>query len=58
VHAPLRDHLAVEMRHLFDQPDILEQRRAAPTGGHDVGVAATGDPVALLNRFVLDMVGS
>src|SRR5216683_5868388 len=38
VHAPLRDYLPVELRHLLDQPDILEQRRAAPTGGHDVGV--------------------
>ena len=40
VHAPLRDHLAVEMRQLLDQPDILQQRRAAPTGGHDVGVVS------------------
>ena len=38
VHPPLRDHLAVEMRQLLDQPDILQQRRAARTCGHDVGV--------------------
>src|SRR5258708_287178 len=38
VHAPLRDYLPVEMRHLLDQPDILEQRRAAPTGGPDFRV--------------------
>jgi hypothetical protein len=28
------------MRHLFDQPDILEQRRAAPTGA---GVKTVGE---------------
>src|ERR1700689_5564740 len=33
VHAPLRDHLPVEMRQLLDQPYILEQRRAATAGG-------------------------
>src|SRR5204862_180461 len=34
----LRDHLAIELRQLLDQPDVLQQRGAAPTGGHDVGV--------------------
>jgi hypothetical protein len=38
VHAPLRDNFPVEMRHLLDQPDVLQQRRAARTGRHDVGV--------------------
>ncbi len=38
MHPPLRDHLAVEMRHLLDQPDILQQRRTARACGHDVGV--------------------
>jgi hypothetical protein len=38
VHAPFRDHLPVEVRHLLDQPDVLQQRGAARTGGHDVGV--------------------
>ena len=40
VHAPLRDHLPVEMRQFLDQPYILEQRRAASTGGHDIGVVS------------------
>ncbi|MGY4427993.1 hypothetical protein ACVWWO_000470 [Bradyrhizobium sp. F1.13.1] len=38
VHAPLRDHLAVEVGELLDQPDILQQGWAARSGGHDVGV--------------------
>ena len=38
VHPPLRNHLAVEVRQLLDQPDVLQQRRAARAGGHDVGV--------------------
>ena len=38
MHPPLGDHLAVEMRQLLDQPDVLQQRRTARTGGHDVGV--------------------
>jgi len=58
VHAALRDHLAVEMGELLDQPDVLQQGRAARTGGHDVVLSATGAPVALVNRSVLDMMGS
>ena len=38
MHPPLGDHLAVEMRHLLHQPDVLQQRGAARTGGHDIGV--------------------
>ena len=38
MHPPLADHLAVEMRHLLHQPDVLQQRGAARTGGHDIGV--------------------
>ena len=38
MHAALGDHLAVEMRQLLDQPDVLQQRRASRAGGHDVGV--------------------
>jgi hypothetical protein len=26
------------MRQLLDQPDVLQQRRASPAGGHDVGI--------------------
>src|ERR1700722_13376202 len=38
VHAALGDHLTVEMRHLLEQPDVLQQRGAARTGSHDVCV--------------------
>jgi hypothetical protein len=38
VHAPLRNHLAGEMREFFEQPDILQQRRAARPGGQDVEI--------------------
>jgi hypothetical protein len=58
VHAPLRDHLPVEMRHLLDQPNVLQKRRTARTGGQDVRVAATGDPVAYVNLFAMDMMDS
>ena len=40
MHAALGDHLAVEMRQLLDQPDVLQQRRAARAGGHNVGVVS------------------
>ena len=38
MHAALGDHLAVEMRQLLEQPDVLQQCRTAGTGGQDVGV--------------------
>ena len=36
VHAPLRDHLAVEVGQLFQKPEILQQHRAAWSGGHHI----------------------
>lgn len=42
VHAPLGNHLAVEMRKLLDQPNILQERRAARTGALNVDVIADG----------------
>ena len=36
VHAPLGDHLAVEVGELLQVPDILQQLRPARAGGHDV----------------------
>ena len=42
VHAPLRNDFAVEMRQLFDQPDVLQQRRPARPGGHDVYIVRHG----------------
>ena len=38
MHAALGDHLAIEMRQLLDQPDVLQQGRAARAGGLDVEV--------------------
>ena len=45
VHAPLGDHLAVEVGELLEEPDILQQLRATRPGGHDILVVddrATG----------------
>jgi hypothetical protein len=36
MHAALRDHFAIEVRELFEQPDVLHQDRATRTGGHRV----------------------
>ena len=36
VHAPLRDHLAVEVGELLQEPDILQQLRTTGPGGHDI----------------------
>src|SRR5690606_5197219 len=38
VHAPFGDDLAVEMGELLDQPDIVEQRRAARPGRLDIEI--------------------
>ncbi len=42
VHAALGDDLAIEVGQLFDQPDVLKERRAATTGGLDIQVVAHG----------------
>ncbi len=38
VHAALRNHLAIEMRKLLYQPDVLQQRRPALARGLDIEV--------------------
>jgi hypothetical protein len=38
VHAAFGNHLAGEMGELFDQPDVLQQRRSARPGGLDVEI--------------------
>src|SRR5450631_1138484 len=58
VQEPLRDHLPIEMRHLFDQPDILPQRPARGLAVKMLVSSATGDPVAFVNRFSVAMIGS
>jgi hypothetical protein len=40
MHAPLGDYLAIEVSELFDQPDVLEECRAAAAGCKDVEVVA------------------
>ena len=42
MHAPLGDDLAVEVGELLEEPDILQQQRAARTGGHAVLVVRDG----------------
>jgi hypothetical protein len=42
VHAPLGNHLAVEVGELLEQPDVLQQGRAARAGGHGVLVVRHG----------------
>ena len=36
VHAPLRDHFAVKVRHLFHQPYVLHHHRSARAGGNGI----------------------
>src|SRR5580704_12950516 len=38
VHPALRNDLAIEVRYLLDQPDVLQESRTAGTGGENVGV--------------------
>jgi hypothetical protein len=56
VHPPLRDHLAVEMRQLLDQPDILQQRWPRGPAVMMLVLSATGAPVAFVKIFDDDMV--
>ncbi len=42
VHATLGNHLAVEVRELLDQPDVLQERRSSAAGRLDVEVVADG----------------
>ncbi|MGY2982932.1 hypothetical protein ACVI1K_000279 [Bradyrhizobium sp. USDA 4508] len=42
MHPPLRDHLAVKMRQLLDQPDILQQCGSARPRRQDVHIIGNG----------------
>jgi hypothetical protein len=44
VHPPFGDDFAIEVGEFFQEPDILQQLRAAWPGGHHVLVVATGQP--------------
>ena len=63
MHAPLRDHFAVEVGQLLEQPDILHQHRAAWAGGHRVLVvdhraAGGGGEFFLVHVALLTAVGN
>ena len=57
MHAALRDHLAVEMRQLLDQPDILQQSRAARAGGHGIEIIGNRGAVGMGQMRRLGAVG-
>src|SRR5262249_2529851 len=42
MHPALRDHLAVEMRQLLDEPEILQQGRTARPSGLNVQIVCDG----------------
>ncbi|MNV84127.1 hypothetical protein D3C71_1779830 [compost metagenome] len=42
MHAALGNHFAVEVGELFQVPDVLQQHRAARTGGHRVLIVGNG----------------
>ena len=57
VHAALGNHLAIEVGELLQEPDVLQQRRPARTGGHDVlvvgdGRARIGGQLLLFHKFL------
>jgi len=58
MHPPLGDHLAVEMRHLLHQPDVLQQCRAARAGGHDVGIVGHWRAGRVGENLRVDIVNS
>jgi hypothetical protein len=52
--APFRDHFAVEVDQLLEEPDILKKLRAARPGGQDilvVGDGSAGDVGEFLFHF-------
>ena len=52
VHAPLGDDLAGEVGKLLDKPQILQEQRAAWTGGQMFWLSGTGAPAAVVNGSV------
>jgi len=50
VHAPFGDHFAVEMRHFFKEPDILQQRGPAVSV---FWLSGTGAPNAVVSLGLL-----
>ena len=44
VHAPFRDNFTVKMGQFFQEPDILQQLRAAGAGGHRILIIGDGRP--------------
>ena len=58
MHAPLGNHLAVEVCQLLQQPDVLQQRRPTAAGSLIFRLSATGAPVAWVMCFSLIRVCS
>jgi hypothetical protein len=56
VHSTLRDHFAVKVRQLLDQPDILQKRRPARTRRHDVHIVGNGCAGGVGQKRSLDLV--
>ncbi len=54
VNAALGNHLAIEVRELFEQPYVLQDDRAAHAGRHRILVIGDGAPAALVS-FCSDM---
>ena len=52
VHAPLGDHLPVEVGEFLQEPDILQELRAARSGGHRVLVVDDGGAVSWWSVFL------
>jgi hypothetical protein len=53
VHAPFRNYFPVEMRHLLDQPDVLQQRGTAQPSGEDIDIAFVDLSVAIISSPLL-----
>ena len=51
MHAPFGDDFAVEVGELLEEPDILQQFRAARAGGHDVLVVGNRQPALVVSFF-------
>ena len=56
VHAPLGNHLAVEVGELFEQPDVLQQRRPARPGGLNVEIVGDRRTRCMRQRRTLGII--
>ena len=56
MHPPLGNHLTGEMGELFDQPDILQQRRSARPGGLNVEIVGDRRTRCMRQRRTLGVI--